>query len=113
MRNLQSRIARRNAIDVPANPPKPLDDLVFVTAFGHQLHADTDPEERPALCAHGLVQRFEQAGDGVEPASAIGKRPDPRQNDANGATHGIRIVRYHNGLIVAGFARGAFEGLCR
>src|SRR5205085_10534601 len=58
MWDLQAWITRRDAVDLAANPAKAFDHLIFAPALGHQLHADTDAEERPAFFTHRLVQRL-------------------------------------------------------
>src|SRR5262249_6243670 len=85
VRDLEMGIGRRDAVDLAGDPAEPRRHLVLAAALAHQLHADADAEERPALLAHRDVERLDHAADRVEPAPAIGERANPRQHDAIGA----------------------------
>ncbi len=111
VRDLQRRIGRRDLVDLAADPAEALGHHVFAAALGHELHADADAEERPALAAHRLLQRLDHAGHRIEPAPAIGEGADARQHDAVGAAHRVGIARHHDRLIVAALARRALERL--
>ena len=100
----------------PAIQPKPSRHLVFAPALGHELHADANAEKRPAARAHALIERLHHAGDGVEPAPAIGESADARQHDAIGAPDRVGI-----GVTMIGWASpssraarsNAFAAECR
>ena len=95
----------------PAIQPRPFRHLVFAPALGQELHADANAEERPALAPHRFLERLDHAGDGIEPAPAIGKGADAGQHDAIGARHHGRIARHHDRLTDAGVLRRALERL--
>src|SRR6202051_205124 len=97
MRDFQVRIARHNAIDFAGDPAQALGDLVFTAAFGQELHADANAEERPASLPHRLVQRADHAVHRVEAAPAIGEGADTRQYDTVRLRHHRRIVGHHDG----------------
>ena len=80
---------------------------------GQQLHADADAEERPRPAVHGLVQRIDQAGNGVEAALAVGESADARQHDAVGPAHDLGVGGEHDVRAGATLARGALQGLDR
>src|SRR5215467_14109903 len=109
MRDLQTWIRRRDAFNLARNPAQPLRHLVFAAAFGHELHADANAEERPAAHAHAVVERLHHAADGIEPAPAIGEGADARQHHALGAGDLLRIARHHDRLRQTFLARGALE----
>ena len=85
VRDFQRRIGRRDLVDLAADPAEPVGHHIFAAALGHELHADADAEERPALAAHRLLQRLDHARHRIEPAPAIGEGADARQHDAVGA----------------------------
>ena len=58
--------------------------LELETAARHELHADADAEERPALDAHRVFQRLAHARHGFEAALAVGEGADARQHDTVG-----------------------------
>ena len=107
-------VVRRDAVDLAGNPAEALDHLVFAAALGHQLHADADAEERPAL-----------AGAPSRSAPRPCRRPhrarggNPRRRRRRAAPRGRRartvsgIVGHHDRLIRAGLARRALEGFRR
>ena len=68
----------------PCDPVEAFGDFEFQAARGEQLHADADAEEGPALAVHGFFERGRHAGNGFEPALAIGVGADARQHDAVG-----------------------------
>src|SRR5690242_11064079 len=111
VRNLQAGIVRRDAVHLSGDPPESIRHLIFAPALGHQLHADADPEERPPLAPHCLLQRLDHAVECIEAAAAIGEGADPWQHDAVGAAHRFGIARHDDRLIVPAFVRRAFEGL--
>src|SRR5215475_2548679 len=113
MRDLQIWIRRLNTLDLACNPTQPLRHLVFAAAFGHELHADANAEERPAAHAHAVVERLHHAADGIEPAPAIGEGADARQHHALGAGDLFGIARHHDRLRQPFLARGALERFCR
>ncbi len=104
-------IVGKDRRDVAANPIEAGDDFVFEPARRHQLHADADAEERPAAAAHRLFQRLDHAGNGVEPAPAIGEGADAGQNDVLGARDVLRAPGHLDFAREARFARGALERL--
>src|SRR4029450_10709369 len=109
MRDLQTWIRRLNTLDLARNPAQPLRHLVFAAAFGHELHAHTNAEDRPAAPAHAVVERLHHAADGIEPTPAIGKGADARQHHALGPGDLFRIARHHDRLRQSFLARGALE----
>src|SRR5262245_19912568 len=109
MRDLQTRIRRGHAFDLARNPTQPLRHLVFAAAFGHELHADANAEERPAAPAHAVVERLHHAADGVEPTPAIGEGAHARQHHAVGAGDLVGFARHHDRLRQPFLARGALE----
>jgi hypothetical protein len=111
MGDFQIGVGRPDAIDLACYPSQALRDLVFPSAFGHELHADADAEKGPPARAHALVERFHHPTDGVEPAPAIRKRAHPRQYNAVGASHPIGIARDRDLDGKPCFAPGAFERL--
>ena len=58
---------------------------------------------------HRLVERFDHAVDGVEPAAAIGERTDAGQYHAIRRGNDARIVGHDDRLIDAGIMRRALE----
>jgi hypothetical protein len=76
MRDFQIRIGGRDPFDLTGDPAQSLCHLVFAAAFGHELHADANAEERPAATTHAVIERLHHPFDGIEPAPAIGKRAD-------------------------------------
>ena len=98
VRDLQRRVARRDPVDLAGDPAEPVGDLVFAAALGHELHADADAEKRPALAAHGFLQRLDHARHRVEAAPAIGERADARQHHAIGLAHRVGIAGHHDRL---------------
>ena len=86
VRDLEGGIARLDAGDLAGDPAEALGHLVFAAAFGHELHADADAEKRPAAPAHGVVERLDHAGQGIEAAPAVGEGADARKHDAIGRT---------------------------
>ncbi len=111
VRNLQLRIGRRDAVDLAGNPTQALDHLVFAAALRHQLHADADAEERPALATHRFLERLDHALDRIESAAAIRKRADAGQHDAVGPAHRVRVSGHHDRLVASGLARRTLERL--
>src|SRR5262245_2089082 len=111
VRDLQLGIGGRDLVDLPADPAEAIGDFVFEPALGHELHADTDAEERTAALVHPLVERIDHAVDGVETAPAIGEGADAGQYDAVGARYRVRTAGHHDRLRDAGFARRALERL--
>ena len=95
----------------PGIQPRPGVTSIFAAALGHELHADTNAEKRPALLADALVQRLDHAGNRIETAPAIRKGADAGQHHAVGARDRVGIAGHHDRLIVAALARGALEGL--
>ena len=114
VRDLQLRIARRDAVDLAGNPARALDHLVFAAALGHQLHADADAEERPAVlrAPSRSARRPCRA-----PHRARGGNPRRRRRRAARRGRRARTLsgssRHQDRLIVAGLARRALEGLRR
>ena len=92
VRDLQRGVGRLDQRHVAGDPAEPRARDVFEAALGHQLHADADAEERPAAAAHGLLQRLDHAGHGVEPGAAVGEGADARQHDAVGREHRVGIA---------------------
>src|SRR5258708_19295070 len=80
VRDLQTRIRRRDAFDLARNPAQPRRHLVFAAALGHELHANANAEERPAPPAYAVVERIHHAADGVEPTPPIAEAPPPRHH---------------------------------
>src|SRR4029079_9008656 len=78
-------------------------------AFGHELHADADAEERTALAAHRFLQRLDHARHRTEPTAAVGEGTDTRQHHARSLAHLIRIARHDDRLIVPALARRTLE----
>src|SRR5262249_31214833 len=109
VRNLQIRIARRDPIDFAGDPAEAFDHFIFAPALGKKLHADTNAEKRPALAAHGLFERFDHAGNRVEPAPTVGEGANAGQYDAIGARHDLGIARYGDRLIQPALMGGALE----
>jgi hypothetical protein len=81
--------------------------------IGHQLHADANAEERPAVFQHALFERLDHAGNGVEAAPAIGEGADAGQHDAGGSGDIIRLAGDQDRLVVAAVARGALKSFRR
>ncbi len=82
------RPARRHFGHVALDPAEPRGDGVFQAAFGHQLHADADAQERRAAAGRGL-DRLAHAWDGGEAGGAVGEGPLAGQNDTvSGGDHG-------------------------
>ncbi len=52
MGDLERRIGTLDRDHFAGNPAEPVDGLEFAAAIGHQLHADADPEKRPAAPPH-------------------------------------------------------------
>ena len=104
-------IARRDLVDLAGDPAEPRRHLVFAAALGHELHADADAEERPALAAHGFLERRDHARHRVEAAAAIGERADARQHHALGAAHRRPDRASPRSAERAALARGALERL--
>src|SRR5262249_57671467 len=107
--NLQIRIAWRDPIDFAGDPAEALARFKFAPAPGKELHADTNAEKRPALAAHGLFERFDHAGNRVEPAPTVGEGANAGQYDAIGARHDLGIARYGDRLIQPALMGGALE----
>src|SRR5262249_11826467 len=109
MRDLQIWIRRLNTLDLARNPSEPLRHLVFAAAFGHELHADANAEERSAAPAHAVVERLDHAADSIEPTPAIGEGAHARQHHALGAGDLLGIARHHDRLRQPFLACGALE----
>src|SRR5947209_4372614 len=113
VRNLQIGIVGFDAVDLARDPAEPLDNLVLAAAFGHQLHADADAEERARFLTYRLVQRLDHARHRIEPAPAVRERPDTGQHDAIGGAHRVGIAGDDDRLVVTGLARRALQGFRR
>src|SRR5215813_9235660 len=113
MRNLQRRIARHDAVDLAGDPAEARRDFIFAAALRHQLHADADAEKRPAVAAHGFLQRLDHPVDRIQPAAAIREGADARQDHAVGTAHRVGIARHHDRLVAAGLAHRPLERFCR
>src|SRR5262245_14056527 len=111
VRDLQARIGRRDAVDLAWDPAEPFDQFVFAPARGHELHADADAEERPALLANPQIERLHHAGNRIEAAPAVRERTDAGQHHAIGAGDLVRIAGHHDRLLVPAFARRTLERL--
>ena len=112
MRNLQARIARRDAIDLARDPTETLFHLIFEAALCHELHADADAEERPATLTHRLLQGVDHSRHGIEAAPAIGKGADAGQHDTIGTRYDGGILRHRDRLIETRLMRRTLERLC-
>src|SRR5262249_7500589 len=71
MRDLQARVGGRDAVDLARNPTEAFRHLIFAPTPGHELHADADTEEWPALLAHAHIERVRHTGDRVKPTPAV------------------------------------------
>src|SRR5262245_26314837 len=111
VRNLQRRIARHDAVDLAGDPAEAGRDFIFAAALCHQLHADADAEKRPAVAAHGFLQRLDHPVDRIQAAATIREGADARQDHAVGATHRVGIARHHDRLVAAGLAHRPLERL--
>ena len=107
--NLQVGVARGDAVDLAGNPAQSFAHPIFAAALGHQLHADADAEERPALATHRFLERLDHALDRIESAAAIRKRADAGQHDAVGPAHRVRVSGHHDRLVASGLARRTLE----
>src|SRR5207253_10641555 len=103
VRDLQLRVARRDAVDLSGNPAEAWRHFIFAAALGHELHADANAEKRPALLARGLIERVDHARHGIKPAAAIGEGADTGQHHAIRAAHFVRVIGDDDRLIVAAF----------
>src|ERR1700727_446050 len=111
--NLQRRIAWLDRRNVARNPVQAVNHLMFEAARGHELRAHANTEEGPASLAHCLLHRLNHARNAVEPAAAVGKCADARQNNM---VRGENIFRPRSDLDLAaqaGLARGALKGFLR
>src|SRR6185437_7092357 len=97
--------------DFAWNPVEAVDRLELAAAFGHELHADADAEERPAALPHRLVERRLDAGNRGQAATAIGEGADARQHDALGPAHLVGVAGDLHLGVDAGLARGTLESL--
>src|SRR5215208_622704 len=111
VRDFQVGIVRCDAADVARDPAQSFRDFVFTAALRHQLHADADAKERPAIAAHAVIECIYHTRNSVEAAPAIRKRADAGQHHAVGARHLIGIAGHHNGLIMTDVVRRALERL--
>src|ERR1700723_1620239 len=91
MRNLQSRIAWLDRRDVARNPVEASNHLMFEAARRHELRADANAEERSASLPHRLLHCIDHARNAIEPAAAVRKRANARQNDMVGGKHVLRL----------------------
>src|SRR5215510_3907891 len=80
MRDLQAQIGRCNAIDLAWDPAEPFDHFVFAPTLGHELHADADSEEWPALLANPEIERLDHADNRIEAAPAVCECANARQH---------------------------------
>src|SRR3984885_8743007 len=111
--NLQRRIAWLDRCDVACNPVQAVHHLMFEPARRHELRANANAQEGPASLAHCLLHRLNHARNAVEPAAAVGKCADARQNNM---VRGENIFRPRSDLDLAaqaGLARGALKGFLR
>src|SRR5437868_10047475 len=113
MRDLERGIVGLDRDDLARNPAEPIDDPEFKTAFGHQLHADADPEKRPPAGDHRLAQRLFQTGNGGDAAAAIGKGALPGQHNAIGGQNLLGPARHDDAIAKADVQGGALRGLRR
>src|SRR2546421_1032566 len=110
MRYLERRIVRRDRDDIACNPPEASSFAMFQAARRHQLHADTNAEERLAFERHFLLERFIETWNRSEAVSAITEGADSRKHDPLGLAQGLGIGR---DLDLGGNSivrRGALEG---
>ena len=84
VRNFQAVAGRRQQGDVALDPAEPGVLAVLAADLGHQLHADADAEERPALLQNRAAQRLDHARQRFESAPAVGKGADAGQHDPLG-----------------------------
>jgi hypothetical protein len=108
--DLQSRIGRHDAVNFASDPTEPFGNFEFAAALRHQLHADTDAKERPALSAHTRVKRINHTGNRIQAVAAIREGADAGKHDPVRAYHHIGVAGHHDRLIVPGFPRRTFEG---
>src|SRR5665213_1164418 len=113
MRNLQRRVRRDHRRDIARDPVETVDRLEFEAARRHQLHADTDAEERLAAANHLLFQRLDHTGQRREAALTIGEGADAGQDDARRRAHRLGIAGDRDVGIEAGLARRALQRLRR
>ena len=66
---------------------------IFQTACRHELHADTDAEERSRFGDNRVDQRLDHAVQRMQPATAICERADAGQNHPICARYHIRVRR--------------------
>src|SRR6478609_6518508 len=76
MRDFERRIARRERPDLALDPAQSVDGLEFAAAFGQELHADANAEERSPIAQHDLAQRLLHPRHGSKAAAAIGESAD-------------------------------------
>src|SRR5260370_1964937 len=98
VRDFQIRVRGCDPFDLARDPAQTLRHLIFAAALGHKLHADADPEERPATRTHALVERLHHAVESVEPAPAIGEGADARQHHALCAGDLLPLGRHNDRL---------------
>ena len=79
--------ARGERDDLAPDPAQPRMAAMLEPGLGHQLHADANAEEGPAVPMHDALQRLDHAGQAVEPGPAIGEGADAGQHDARGGRH--------------------------
>ena len=103
---------RRDPVDLARDPAEPVGDLVLAAALGHQLHADADAEERPALARAPSrpaprpcrARRRARAGN-----RRRRRRPAARCGRRARTASGSRVTTI--GCVVRRFARRALERL--
>src|SRR5947209_4229729 len=104
MRDLQAWLGGRDAVDLASNPAEAFRHLIFAPALGHELHADADAKERPALLAHAHIERVYHTAHRVEATAAVRERAHAREHHPVGARDRIRIAGHHDRLLVPAFA---------
>jgi hypothetical protein len=85
----------------------------FVAGFRHQLHTDTNAEERFAFADHRVVERLGHARHIFEPALAVGEGADTGKDDMAGGFKRLGVGGDDNGGGGGGVRRGALESLGR
>ena len=104
-------LAGRDPHDVAGDPAEPGMDAVLDAARGHQLHADTDAEERLAALDHLALQASTMPGTPSRPARQSAKAPTPGSTMRSAAATSFGLAVTSTRSSRARFARGALEGL--
>src|SRR6266851_10481994 len=113
MGNFQILLARGNLLDVAGDPVEAVGGDMLLAARRHQLHADTDAEERPRLVPHGFGHGFDHAVQRIETPAAIGEGADAGQHDTIGAKRHFGIAGHHDLFRNVHAPRRALERLGR